>query len=97
MGDLHAMYRAECANCKALAARVAELEADRDRWKAVAEKRHEIIESLEWCMDSMDEDGTFRRCPTCSAFEPETHESDCAVAEAIAASARAANGENANE
>lgn len=63
------------------------LEADRDRWKAIAEKRHAILLDLEWCKES---DESY--CPCCMAIDGETHIAGCKMAEAIAESARAANG-----
>lgn len=73
-----------------LRARVAELEAQRDRWKAIAEKRHAILLDLEWVVDAKDGDGSY--CPYCMSMDDEVHVAGCKMAEAIAESARAANG-----
>lgn len=82
------MYRSECASCKALRARVAELEKERDSWKAIAEKRHAILLDLEWKIDADDGDESY--CPLCMIMDGEAHVAGCKMAEAIAESARAA-------
>jgi hypothetical protein len=66
------------------------LEAQRDRWKAIAEKRHAILLDLEWVVDAKDGDGSY--CPYCMSMDDEVHVAGCKMAEAIAESARAANG-----
>lgn len=78
------------AEIERLRARVAELEAQRDRWKAIAEKRHAILLDLEWVVDAKDGDGSY--CPYCMSMDDEVHVAGCKMAEAIAESARAANG-----
>lgn len=65
------------------------LEAERDRWKAIAEKRHAILLDLEWIIDAKDGDGSY--CPYCMSMDDEVHVAGCKMAEAIAESARAAN------
>ena len=78
------------AEIERLRARGAELEAQRDRWKAIAEKRHAILLDLEWVVDAKDGDGSY--CPYCMSMDDEVHVAGCKMAEAIAESARAANG-----
>ena len=90
MSDLSGMYRTECANCKALSARVAELEASRDSWKRIAEKRHAIMLGLEWT--TCDDRSSYPFCDWCNAAKERGHNAGCVMAEAIAESARAANG-----
>lgn len=87
MGDLSGMYRSECANCKALRALVAELEADRDRWKAIAKKRLAILLGLEWSGKM----GYGPYCPECLVAKGGPHEKDCDTGKAVADAARAAN------
>lgn len=72
-----------------LASRLEAAEADRDRWKAIAEKRHAILLDLEWVVDAKDGDGSY--CPYCMSMDDEVHVAGCKMAEAIAESARAAN------
>ena len=73
-----------------LARRLEAAEADRDSWKAIAEKRHAILLDLEWVVDAKDGDGSY--CPYCMSMDDEVHVAGCKMAEAIAESARAANG-----
>jgi len=84
------MCHEAAAEIERLRARVAELEAQRDRWKAIAEKRHAILLDLEWVVDAKDGDGSY--CPYCMSMDDEVHVAGCKMAEAIAESARAANG-----
>ncbi len=84
------IMREAAAEITRLRARVAELEAQRDRWKAIAEKRHAILLDLEWVVDAKDGDGSY--CPYCMSMDDEVHVAGCKMAEAIAESARAANG-----
>ena len=83
------IMREAAAEITRLRARVAELEAQRDRWKAIAEKRHAILLDLEWVVDAKDGDGSY--CPYCMSMDDEVHVAGCKMAEAIAESARAAN------
>lgn len=66
-------------------------EKSHNRWKAIAEKRHAILLDLEWIIDAKDGDGSY--CPYCMSMDDEVHVAGCKMAEAIAKSARAANGE----
>lgn len=65
------------------------LEAERDRWKAIAEKRHAILLDLEWIIDAKDGDGSY--CPYCMSMDDEVHVAGCKMAEAIAESANVEN------
>ena len=80
------------AEIERLRARVAELEAERDRWKAIAEKRHEILRNLEWSSYDHDDEEYGSYCPCCTSMDDEAHVAGCKMAEAIAESSRAASG-----
>lgn len=75
--------------------RIDSIKADRDRWKAIANKRHLLLLDLEWVIDAKDGDGSY--CPYCMSMDDEVHVAGCKMAEAIAESARAANGEGKHE
>ena len=70
----------------------AEMEAERDRWKAIAEKRHEILRNLEWSSYDHDDEEYGSYCPCCTSMDDEAHVAGCKMAEAIAESSRAASG-----
>ena len=76
-----------------LRVRVAELEAERDRWKAIAENRHAILLDLEWSSYDHDDEDYGSYCPCCTSMDDEAHVAGCKMAEAIAESSRAASGE----
>ena len=80
------------AEIERLRARVAELEAERDRWKAIAEKRHEILRNLEWSSYDHDDEDYGSYCPCCTSMDDEAHVAGWKMAEAIAESSRAASG-----
>ena len=86
------MCHEAAAEIERLRARVAELETQRDRWKAIAEKRHEILRNLEWSSYDHDDEDYGSYCPCCTSMDDEVHVAGCKMAEAIAESARAANG-----
>ena len=64
------------------------LDAELAAWKAVAEKRHDILFDLAWAANVSDDRDSY--CPGCDTFKGKEHGGGCVIARAIAQSECAA-------